>query len=164
MLNSNTGWACGSNGKIVSTFNGGTNWISQTTPTVSLIRQIHFVDSNTGFAVTDNGSILKTTNAGDPIGINPVSTEIPNEYLLLQNYPNPFNPVTQIEYSLIHASEVTLSIYNISGEYISTLVNEHQSAGTYRTEFDGSNLASGVYIYKLSTPEFTGVKKMILIK
>lgn len=97
-----------------------------------------------------------------PVGI--INTQLPVKYDLKQNYPNPFNPVTQIEYSLLKSGNVTLAVYDISGKLISTLVNESQNYGTYRYEFDASNLAAGIYIYELRTSDFVSAKKMVLIK
>jgi hypothetical protein len=94
---------------------------------------------------------------------NPV-TGIPNEYRLLQNYPNPFNPITKISFDLPKQGLVTLKVYDILGREVRTLVNEVKNAGTYIVEFDGSELSSGVYFYRLDVAGFTDVKRMILIK
>jgi hypothetical protein len=86
------------------------------------------------------------------------------EFSLSQNYPNPFNPVSKIKYSLPHSSIVKLKVFDILGNEISTLVNTEQPAGNYEVEFNGSELASGIYFYRLSTGEFTSVRKMLLLK
>jgi hypothetical protein len=94
----------------------------------------------------------------------------PANFELSQNYPNPFNPSTKIRYAIpsVISSEarnlVTLKIYDILGNEISTLVNEEQSAGVYEVDFDGSRLSSGAYIYKIQTSDFSETKKMILNK
>ncbi len=75
--------------------------------------------------------------------------EIPEEFNLYQNYPNPFNPVTTIEYSLPVSNKVLLKIYDILGREVSTLKNEIQPAGHYVINFDGTNLTSGIYFYRL---------------
>lgn len=93
-----------------------------------------------------------------------ISTQLPVKYELKQNYPNPFNPVTQIEYSLLKSGNVNLAVYDLSGKLVSTLVNESQSYGTYRYDFDASNFASGIYIYEIRTSDFVSTKKMVLIK
>ena len=85
-------------------------------------------------------------------------------FSLVQNYPNPFNPITRIEYSIPHYSLVMLKVYDILGREIATLVNEEKPSGNYDVEFDGSNLSSGIYFYKLQTGNYTSVKKMILMK
>ncbi|MGD8781542.1 MAG: choice-of-anchor Q domain-containing protein [Ignavibacteria bacterium] len=92
---------------------------------------------------------------------------LPNEVVLNQNYPNPFNPATVISYvipSRVEESNIRLTIYDMLGNEIATLVNKKQSAGSYSYNFDGADLASGTYIYKLVTDNFTEVKKMILLK
>ena len=89
---------------------------------------------------------------------------IPSEYQLSQNYPNPFNPVTNIEFSIPTKSYVSLKIYNILGEEVKTLVSGVRNAGKYIMKFDASNLASGVYIYRIKSGTFSHSKKLILLK
>jgi hypothetical protein len=88
----------------------------------------------------------------------------PLEIKLFQNYPNPFNPKTAIGYRLSAVSDVELSIYNLLGQKIKTLVSERQPAGEYQIEWNAVNLASGVYYYQLIAGEFRSVKKMILMR
>jgi hypothetical protein len=85
-------------------------------------------------------------------------------YELSQNYPNPFNPVTQIQYSLEKSSNVTLRVFDILGREVATLINENQNAGRHVVDFDASNFASGIYLYRLEAGSFIQVKKMILMK
>jgi hypothetical protein len=99
------------------------------------------------------------------------SNNLANKYELSQNYPNPFNPSTTIEFDLPKASNVTLKIYNILGEEVTTLVSDRLSAGSYNYEWDASNLASGVYLYRLSVGslsgeagEFVETRKMVLMR
>jgi hypothetical protein len=89
---------------------------------------------------------------------------LPKTYNLQQNYPNPFNPVTTINYQLPITDNVELSIFNLQGQKIETLVSEQQSAGDHAYQFDGRNLASGVYYYQLISGSFRDVKKMILLR
>jgi hypothetical protein len=93
-----------------------------------------------------------------------INYQVPVKYELLQNYPNPFNPVTTIEYSLIKPSNVKLSVYDINGKLVRILVNGFQGTGKHKLEFDGSNFSSGIYLYKLESKEFNGIKKMVLLK
>lgn len=86
------------------------------------------------------------------------------EFSLEQNYPNPFNPSTKISWQSPVASHQTLKIYDLLGNEIATLVDEYREAGRYNVEFDASNLASGLYIYKLTAGSFTSSKKMTVIK
>ncbi|MBN2425945.1 MAG: T9SS type A sorting domain-containing protein, partial [Calditrichaceae bacterium] len=83
---------------------------------------------------------------------------------LEQNYPNPFNPKTIISYHLSKTNRVILSVYNLLGRKVATLVSGKQPAGRYQAEFNGSGLASGIYFYRLKTEQGTWQKKMILLK
>lgn len=89
---------------------------------------------------------------------------VPFKLVLAQNYPNPFNPVTTIRYIIPKKELVTLKIYDILGREVKILVNEIKDAGTYSAEFDASNLASGIYFYKIASGDFTETRKMVLIK
>ncbi|MDZ7625397.1 MAG: T9SS type A sorting domain-containing protein [Ignavibacteriaceae bacterium] len=89
---------------------------------------------------------------------------LPQDFNLSQNYPNPFNPTTNIEYTIPEASFVQLKVYDILGNEVATLVNEEQSAGTYKADFSGNDLASGLYIAKLQTGNYTKTIKMSLLK
>jgi len=90
--------------------------------------------------------------------------QIPKSYDLSQNYPNPFNPVTKINYALPKQGFVTLKIYDITGREVKVLVNEFRQAGYYTVDFNGSNLASGVYFYRIQSNDFIHTKRMVLIK
>ncbi|MBX7042615.1 MAG: T9SS type A sorting domain-containing protein [Ignavibacteria bacterium] len=87
-----------------------------------------------------------------------------DDYRLFQNFPNPFNPATIISYKLNNDGYVSLSVFNLVGQEVATLVKEFQEAGTYSKQFDASNLSAGVYLYKLQVNGFTSVKRMTLIK
>jgi len=89
---------------------------------------------------------------------------LPQDFKLSQNYPNPFNPTTNIEYSIPEQSFVELKVYDILGNEVASLVNEEQSAGTYRADFNGEGLASGLYIAQLTTGNFVQTIKMSLLK
>ncbi len=89
---------------------------------------------------------------------------VPSKFALEQNYPNPFNPATTIKYSIPKAQFVTLKVYDVLGKEITTLINKEQAAGSYEVEFNGSNLASGIYLFKLQTNNFVETKKMVLAK
>lgn len=93
-----------------------------------------------------------------------VINNTPTEFALYQNYPNPFNPATVIIYQIPKDGLVTLKVYDILGKEVATLLNENKSVGRYSINFDGSNLASGVYIYQIRSGEFVSSKKMMLIK
>lgn len=88
----------------------------------------------------------------------------PLSFKLTQNYPNPFNPSTKIQFSLAQAGFTTLTVFDMSGRLVSSLVNGYKSVGSHSVNFDASGLSSGVYIYKLTSDFFTATKKMLLIK
>ncbi len=103
-------------------------------------------------------------NVGNPIGISETGNNTPGSFKLFQNYPNPFNPKTVITYSIKTSGNVRLVVYDITGKIITELVNQKQNAGNYKIDFDGTNVASGIYFYKIESGDFTDIKKMILIK
>ena len=89
---------------------------------------------------------------------------MPNTFYLYQNYPNPFNPTTNIRIDLAKSGLVKLTVYDITGRKVDELLNSNYNAGKYSFNFDASNYATGVYFYKLETPQYTNIKKMVLIK
>ncbi len=142
-----------------------------------------FTDYPYSIAVDANGSVFVTgesygsgTNEDyatikytQQIGVKKISSEIPQSFSLSQNYPNPFNPTTKIKFDVPNTNigkniDVTIVVYDILGRKIQTLIDEALEPGSYEVIFDGSQLTSGIYYYKLITKEFTETKKMILIK
>ncbi len=100
-----------------------------------------------------------TVTASEPQG-----AELPAQVALGQNYPNPFNPVTSFEYALDRTMHVTLRVYDAFGHEVATLADGVRQAGNYRVRFDGSGLASGMYLYRLETPNRMLARRMILLK
>ena len=96
-------------------------------------------------------------------GINTVDN-LPLNFSLSQNYPNPFNPDTNIKFDLPDAENVRIDVYNILGEKVSTLLNKTIEAGFHQVEFNGSNLSSGTYIYRIEAGDFVQSKRMVLLK
>lgn len=151
------------NGVFLST-NNGTAWL----------------DKNQGFVpVPDIGSLLIANGyifAGtygrsvwrrgytEVIGVRQISETVPSYYSLKQNYPNPFNPSTIIKFDILKNSYANLSILDVSGREIETIVKGKLDVGTYEVNFDASRYPSGTYFYKLETEGFSGTKKMILLK
>jgi endoglucanase len=97
-------------------------------------------------------------------GTNVDTDELPTNFVLNQNYPNPFNPTTTISYSIPTAGQVQMDVFNLQGQRVATLVNRFQSAGSHVINFDASNLASGVYTYRLMSGNNVLINKMTLIK
>ena len=126
---------------------------------------MQFINYDTGWIVGTNGVILKTTNANNLVISNVEKTEsLPSEYSLSQNYPNPFNPSTTISFKIPKTDFVSLKIYDALGNEIKTIVNEIKTAGKFSVNFDGSNLPSGVYFYRLTSGNFSKTKKLLLLK
>lgn len=130
------------------------------------------------FSYSTTSPVYSAGTANQPLGdLNyfgiPVSVTndeiLANNFQLFSNYPNPFNPSTNIKYTIPMASNVKVEIYNTLGQLVTTLVNNHQQAGTYNVvwngnDFNGNKVSTGVYIYRLTTDNFVSSKKMILVK
>jgi photosystem II stability/assembly factor-like uncharacterized protein len=166
-INANSGWAVGdlystTNTNTYYTSNGGTNWLNTNGIVSGRLNRVKINNSPVGYTAGQNQSIYRTTNAGGLTFIKNETTA--SEYSLSQNYPNPFNPVTKINYSVPKQSLVTMKILDILGREVATLVNESMKPGYYSVDFNGSNLASGVYFYRMEAGTFVNVKRLLLIK
>jgi photosystem II stability/assembly factor-like uncharacterized protein len=170
------GFTVGNNGVIMCSTNSGTNWSTQQSGTSVSLNAVYMLNALTGYVCGSNGTILKTTNGGITSLIRS-GTEIPDNFCLNQNYPNPFNPTTKIKFQIpqsplsrgVPASSgrgmsVRLTIYDLLGRDVATLVNEQLKPGTYEIEWDGTNYPSGVYFYRLIAGDFNEVKRMVLLK
>ncbi len=147
------------------TSDGGLNWSTQMTPFGSTegsnaIFSIYFVDPQTGWLTADDGRIAKYT------GTTSVENNVDGvfSFSVEQNYPNPFNPSTIIKYHIANSEFVSLKVFDVLGNEVTTLVNEVKSAGEYEVEFNAANLSSGIYLYKLQSGNFSQTRKMILIR
>ena len=110
-------------------------------------------------------NFYKTNFTDFPVSVEDENAnQLPLQFRLYQNFPNPFNPSTTIRYRIPETVLVTLKVYDILGREVATLVNEEKSARSYEVEFNGSNLSSGVYFYRIVTGNYNSVKKMILLK
>ena len=102
---------------------------------------------------------------GIVVGVNEnTGNKIPSKFTLGQNYPNPFNPTTNIEYSVPKNIFVSLKVYNLLGQEVATIFSGNQKAGNYIATFDGTGLASGIYLYRLQSDNISLTKKFILMK
>lgn len=128
--------------------------------TSGVVENFYNVQANRFLTATENQGL---TN------LNIINTEVPEKFALKQNYPNPFNPVTHVEFSIPsnvkgEMSNVNLSMYDLAGKLVETLVNNSLSSGTYNITWNAVNYSSGIYFYKLTSGSFTETKKMILVK
>ena len=120
------------------------------------------VRESNGVALT--GQTWVYTDTISVQGLNEVSIESPEKYILAQNYPNPFNPSTTIQFAIPEQSFVKLEIFNTLGEKVDVLLAEELNAGTYRFDWNAKNLTSGIYYYSLTADNFRHTRKLILLK
>ena len=153
--------AAGDDGYIIIKTAGG-SWQVDTVLSEHRIMDIYAVNEEHRFAATDQGIVLVYTPP-QSVDENKTNT-IPNQFTLQQNYPNPFNPTTNIHFDLLQSAHVTITVYNVLGQKIATLINDKVKAGHYTSAFDGSDLASGIYLYRMVTDQFSDTKKMVLLK
>jgi photosystem II stability/assembly factor-like uncharacterized protein len=162
-----TGWAGVVNSpniKMWKTTNGGYNWIGQTNyPYIALVSSIYFLDNNTGWTVGGGGYIYHTTNGGLSF-ISETGKSVPDEFKLFQNYPNPFNSQTNFEYQINKNDTYKLEIFNTDGKLVDVIFNKYKQKGEYSVQYNARNLSSGIYFYKLSSPNGSVIKKLVLLK
>lgn len=113
-------------------------------------------------SVTANSFII--TIRRETVGINQISSLVPDQFNLYNNYPNPFNPATIIKFDISKSQFVTLKIYNLLGEEVKSLVNQNLTPGSYNVDFNAASMSSGIYFYKLETEGFSQTKRMMLVK
>ena len=158
--------------KLMYSTNNGSNWITIADDIDASLKKYDWTVPNTlsnnclvALQLKSTSEIIKSAavfTISQAVGIE--SKEIPLTYKLYQNYPNPFNPTTIIKFSLAKNSFTKLVIYDALGKEIQTLINGELSAGYHEIEFNARNLSSGTYFYRISSPEFNSIKKLLLIK
>ena len=155
-------WYVRSDNKIYLSGNNGSSWVAQYTAPAGIYTHLFFW-SNTYliYAVRSNGGISRYLIV---VGVNQISSEVPNEFSLSQNYPNPFNPTTNFEFQIAKSGFVNLTIYDVMGREIESLVKGDLKPGTYEADWNASNFPSGIYFYTLRTTGYTETKRMVLIK
>lgn len=114
------------------------------------------------FAALPSGTVIEFPKI--LVGLDGQDKQVVRDFELSQNYPNPFNPSTTISFALPHAEQVTLEVFNITGQLVATLVNGQMSAGVHQVQFDAVNLPSGIYFYRLNAGTFQAMKRMVLIR
>ena len=149
-----------------------TNILSEDGNSLNGTFAIKVYDLNNGNHLADINGTIKANRIDfeHPFALFGTSTNISSEkltaanYKLSQNYPNPFNPTTTINYTIPKAEHVTIKVYDTLGKLVKTLVDKEQPGGTYHSQFNGSNLSSGVYFYQIEADNFVQAKKMIVLK
>jgi hypothetical protein len=159
---------CGDHGKIMTSNDMGFTFVDQLNLETRHMYGVSLRSLLEGTAVGEIGSgaagAMYVTSTNGAVGISQIGTGVPDKFELKQNYPNPFNPSTKINFSIPFAGPVKLTVFDMSGKEVASLVNERLNVGSYEYEFKATNLASGVYFYKLITNDFVQTKKMTLIK
>ncbi len=128
----------------------------------------YYTDNQSGCTMTSGSNLSYRPNVCFTLmtldNTNTISNKVPDKYSLEQNYPNPFNPVTRINFDIPKQGLVTMKVFDVLGREVKTLVNEVKAPGVYSVDFNGTELSSGVYFYRLESNGFTDIKKMLLIK
>lgn len=158
---------------VYRTTNGGVNWFRWMNgmPLTLWVESMTHMDStaiNGKFYIVagshGRGVWVRDASGDDPITGIQTHSELPSQYSLNQNFPNPFNPSTNISFSLPVDDHVNIQIFDITGKLVKEVTNKIYKAGNHEIKINGSNLSSGSYFYRLTTPKFSDVKKMILVR
>jgi hypothetical protein len=148
---------------IFRSLDGGTVWEMHNNmlPSLNLVRIAKDPHSDTVYVATSLSGVYKVFDYAVNVVERPA---LPHEFLLSQNYPNPFNPTAIVNYQLAIDNWVSIKVYDVLGREVATLVDGKMGAGSHEVTFDGSNLPSGVYVYRLVSGTFHESKRMILMK
>ena len=116
------------------------------------------------YAYVAEGNYFSIYDCSAAMGISDRPDVQPTTWKLNANYPNPFNPATQISFDVPRAERVTVNVYSLTGQFVQTLVNDRLTPGTHVLRFDGADLSSGTYFYRLASADFSATRKMVLLK
>jgi len=154
----------GTDGGVFLSTDNGTSWTAVNNGlTDTLVTSLAVSGANL-FAGTSTAGVWRRPLVEMVTSVEGPLTGHPTRFSLQQNYPNPFNPSTTIEFELPRASQVSLSVFDVLGRKVSELVNEREDAGVHEVKFDGFNVASGIYFYKIQAGDFTQTKRFLLLK
>lgn len=149
---------------IYKTTTGGNTWEQQYYTSSLSLEAMHFINNNIGVVVGGGGIILRTNTGGVVTNISKINNETPNNYSLRQNYPNPFNPITKIQFDVMKAENIKITVFDVTGKELQVIVNERMQPGIYEVEWSGDKYASGIYFYRMKAGNYVETRKMILMK
>jgi photosystem II stability/assembly factor-like uncharacterized protein len=163
-INDSVGFAGGTSLKPKMTTNGGETW-----DTVTIGNSLNRFRRVNDTLMYVSGAGIWKYSPGTILGVDRKGNIVPGRFALQQNYPNPFNPQTTIEFSIPEDGFTTISIYDITGQWMRTLFSDYASKGTFKVSWDGriesdEEAASGTYFYRLETKNFSETKKMMLLR
>ena len=144
--------------------NNGATWAAANAGLASTSISALIASGSNLFAGAADGTVWRRPLSEMIVSVEKSVNGLPTSFALFQNYPNPFNPGTTIQYTLPKPIRVTLKIYNVLGELIAAPVDERQDAGNHQVRWNASNVPTGIYFYRLQTPEFDETKKMIVLQ
>jgi len=157
------GWSTlGFASTYMTSFDAGETWGSSFTPDSTAMFDVTFLDSTVGYMVGADGTVLKYFTP--PVAVSDDGSVLPEEPGLGQNYPNPFNATSNFEFRIVTAGDVSLKIFDLLGQEVTTVVDEVLPPGRYKRSFDGKNLSSGLYLYRLTTAGYSETRKMVLLR
>jgi hypothetical protein len=151
-------------GGVFLSADNAASWTSVDADALGMVAALVVSGTNLFAATSGSRSWMRPLSEMITTSVGSSSAELPMHFSLNQNYPNPFNPNTIIKFELPKASQVSLTVYDMLGRKVSVLVNEKREAGVHEVKFEGSNLASGVYFYRLSAVDFVSTKRMLVLK
>ena len=161
-----TGWVVGTSGQIYKSVDGGSTWSFQYVNTTNngWLKPLYFINDYTGWLAGGNTKLLYTSSGGATF-INNQEIEIPDNFKLHQNYPNPFNSQTKIDYEILKSAFVNITVYDMQGKEIQSLVNGEKQIGKHSINFNAQNISTGIYFTRMSiNGKSQKIIKMILIK
>jgi len=169
-----SGMVAGDNGKIRFTTDGGVSWFEDSIASSLTTQNINHIDvsltDSLAVIVGDSGTVIFVVRDSTLLDVSPDGMTIPVGFELRQNYPNPFNPSTTFTFTIPHSSFTILSVYDILGREVASIVNEELPPGRYAQEWDASAFASGVYFYRIEAHQtsgqvtYVGTKKLLLLR